>query len=55
MFEEQKEKLEQQGSLLWPPNLFRFLWAWMGYTRVELKLALYESFLSLKSRLGISC
>ncbi|KAL1998868.1 hypothetical protein VTN02DRAFT_5457 [Thermoascus thermophilus] len=54
VFEEQREKLAQQGSLLWPPNLFRFLWAWMGYTRVELKLALYESFLSLKSRFGIS-
>lgn len=54
VFEEQLETIRQHGSMLWPPNLFRFLWAWSGYMRVELKLVLYESFLSLKSLLRLS-
>lgn len=54
VFEEQLEKLHEYGSILWPRNFFRFLYAWAGYLRVELKLNLYERYLMLKSRLGIS-
>lgn len=54
-----REQLEQirgidvKGSLLWPPtHFFRFLSAWIGYMRVELKLELYETMLSLKRLVG---
>ncbi|KAJ9270932.1 hypothetical protein DTO212C5_2877 [Paecilomyces variotii] len=54
VFDEQMEKIRECGSMLWPRNFFRFLYAWAGYLRVELKLGLYERYLMLKSRLGIS-
>ncbi|GAD95587.1 ubiquinone biosynthesis protein, putative [Paecilomyces variotii No. 5] len=54
VFDEQMEKIREYGSTWWPRNFFRFVYAWAGYLRVELKLSLYERYLMLKSRLGIS-
>ncbi|KAF2742485.1 ABC1 kinase family protein [Sporormia fimetaria CBS 119925] len=51
VYEEQLEKLT--GSLVWLPNLVRFLKAWSAHMRVELKLSVYESYLKLRARLGM--
>ncbi|KAI9771361.1 MAG: hypothetical protein M1840_002331 [Geoglossum simile] len=51
VFQEQLENIKRRGSVLWPENFFRLLGAWGSYVRVELKLSLYEYFLSLR-RLG---
>ncbi|EED23674.1 ubiquinone biosynthesis protein, putative [Talaromyces stipitatus ATCC 10500] len=53
VFEEQMEFVSQNGSLLRPSNLFRFLSAFTAYVRVELKLLAYEKWLSVKSTFGI--
>jgi aarF domain-containing kinase len=50
VFDEQKEKISELGSLLWPPFFFKLVLAWMDFMRVEAKLSLYESYLSVKSR-----
>lgn len=47
------ESIREKGSILRPFNFLRFLWAWTGYLRVEVKLSVYETLLTLKSRLGI--
>lgn len=54
VFEEQLDLIHEAGGLLHLGNLFRFLRAWAGYLRVEMKLSVYETVLSLKSRLGWS-
>ncbi|MCJ1400784.1 hypothetical protein MMC11_003992 [Xylographa trunciseda] len=54
VFEEQMEIIGQHGSILWPRNLLRLVGAWTSYMRVELKLSLYESYLSLRRALGFS-
>lgn len=47
------EVIGQYGSILWPRNFFRFLQAWTSFMRVELKLDLYERWLSFKSHIGL--
>lgn len=51
VFEEQMESIRESGGILF--NFFGFLSAWAGFLRVEVKLSVYETVLSLKSRLGI--
>ncbi|KAJ5570886.1 hypothetical protein N7535_004546 [Penicillium sp. DV-2018c] len=51
VFEEQLEIIMESGGIL--RNLFRYLCAYGSYLRVEVKLSVYETLLSLKSRLGI--
>lgn len=46
------QAIHESGSILQPFNFLRFLCAWAGYLRVEVKLSTYETLLSLKSRLG---
>ncbi|CCF35600.1 ABC1 family protein [Colletotrichum higginsianum] len=53
VFEEQLEDLKRRGSLLWPPNTFRLVSAWIGFLRVEVKLGAFELFLSVKRALGL--
>lgn len=53
VFEEQMDSVNETGGILRPRNFWRFLCAWTGYLRVELKLSVYETLLSLKSRFGL--
>ncbi|GAA82597.1 ubiquinone biosynthesis protein [Aspergillus luchuensis IFO 4308] len=53
VFEEQMDSVNETGGILRPGNFWRFLCAWTGYLRVELKLSVYETLLSLKSRFGL--
>ncbi|TVY50037.1 ABC1 family protein-like protein [Lachnellula occidentalis] len=52
VFEEQVEELRANGSLLWPRNMIGLLGAWMYYFRVEVKLEIFEAWLSLKRAVG---
>ncbi|KAI5299433.1 Trafficking protein particle complex subunit 33 [Ascosphaera pollenicola] len=54
VFDEQMQQIREAGSLLQPRNLARFVQAWWRYLRVELKLELYEKYLSLRGRLGVT-
>jgi aarF domain-containing kinase len=54
VFEEQMESIQESGGVLHFFNFFRFLRAWAGFLRVELKLSVYETLLALKSRFGLS-
>ncbi|KAI2463807.1 ABC1-domain-containing protein [Annulohypoxylon bovei var. microspora] len=55
VFREQVEDArERPGSLLWPGNALRFIAAWMGYLRVELKLEAFEMWLSVKRIVGMN-
>ena len=51
VFQEQMEQIQESGGVF--RNLFRYLSAWFGFIRVEMKLSVYETVLSLKSRLGL--
>ncbi|KAL4978099.1 ABC1 family-domain-containing protein [Aspergillus desertorum] len=53
VFEEQMDIINESGGLLRPSNFWRFLCAWTKFLRVELKLSVYETVLSLKNRLGL--
>ncbi|KAL2381469.1 hypothetical protein RJZ90_003898 [Blastomyces dermatitidis] len=53
VFEEQMEVIRQRGSILWPRNFVQFVQAWASYIRVEIKLELYEHWLSFRGRLGL--
>ncbi|KAL5000689.1 ABC1 family-domain-containing protein [Aspergillus recurvatus] len=53
VFEEQMDTINESGGLLRPSNFWRFLCAWTKFLRVELKLSVYETVLSLKSRIGL--
>lgn len=53
VFQEQMELIAQHGSVLWPQNLFRLAVAWGAYMRVELKLSVYEHYLSVRRKLGL--
>ena len=54
VLEEQMDEIrEHNGSLLWPANALRFLAAYVGFLRVELKLEMFEMWLSLKRIVGI--
>jgi aarF domain-containing kinase len=48
------EIISNHGSIFWPRNLIRFLGAWASFMRVEVKLLVYEKYLSISKRLGIS-
>lgn len=52
VFQEQIELIQEHGSTLRPVNLFRFLRAWSSYMRVELKLSLYELYISIRRLTG---
>ncbi|KAI1370163.1 ABC1-domain-containing protein [Hypoxylon crocopeplum] len=55
VFREQVEEIRARpGSLLWPGNALRFVAAWMGYLRVELKLEAFELWLSVKRMVGMN-
>ncbi|EFQ98756.1 ABC1 family protein [Nannizzia gypsea CBS 118893] len=54
VFSEEMELISKQGSIFWPPNFLRFLQAWVSYLRVEIKLEIYENWLSLRNRLGLT-
>ncbi|KAF2204787.1 ABC1-domain-containing protein [Delitschia confertaspora ATCC 74209] len=51
VYEEQLEHLN--GSLLWPSNFVAFLRAWGKHMRIELKLGIYERYLSIRALLGM--
>ncbi|KAJ5403258.1 hypothetical protein N7509_003129 [Penicillium cosmopolitanum] len=51
VFEEQMETIRGSGGVFL--NFFRFLSAWVGFLRVEVKLSVYETVLSMKSRFGL--
>ncbi|KAL3468270.1 ABC1 family-domain-containing protein [Aspergillus heterothallicus] len=53
VFEEEIEVIYQNGGPLRPSNFWQFLCAWTKFLRVELKLSVYETVLSLKSRVGL--
>jgi len=54
VFREQLELIRARGSVLWPGNFLRLVGAWGSYMRVELKLSLYEYYLSLRRALGFA-
>ncbi|KAF2963734.1 hypothetical protein GQX73_g9849 [Xylaria multiplex] len=52
---EQVDEIRQRpGSLLSPGNAVRFIAAWMGYLRVELKLEFFELWLSIRRIVGFN-
>ncbi|KAI0433580.1 ABC1-domain-containing protein [Xylaria sp. FL1042] len=52
---EQVEEIRQRpGSLLSPGNAVRFIAAWVGYLRIELKLEFFELWLSIRRITGFS-
>lgn len=55
VFREHVEEIRNRpGSLLWPGNALRFVAAWVGYLRVELKLEAFECWLSFKRLVGMN-
>ncbi|KAJ3577573.1 hypothetical protein NPX13_g2998 [Xylaria arbuscula] len=55
VFREQVDEIRQRpGSLLSPGNALRFIAAWMGYLRVEIKLEVFELWLSVRRMVGFS-
>lgn len=53
VFEEQMELIRESGGMFRFLNFFRLLAAWVGFLRVEVKLSVYETLLSFKSRFGL--
>ncbi|PHH92151.1 hypothetical protein CDD83_8719 [Cordyceps sp. RAO-2017] len=53
VFHERLDEIRAMGSLLWPPNAFGLLVAWLGYLRVEAKLEVFELGLAIKRMLGL--
>lgn len=51
VFEEQMESIRASGGVFL--NFFQFLAAWAGYLRVQVRLSVFETVLSLKSRFGL--
>ena len=51
VFQEQVESI--RGSVLWPPNFWRFGVALVEYGKVVVKLRVYEYYLSARRRLGM--
>ena len=48
VFQEQVENLKKKGSLLMPRSIVYVALAWYSYIRVELKLSLYEWYISFR-------
>ncbi len=46
------ELIREHGSRFRPSNLLRMLRAWSSYMRVELKLSLYEYYVSIRRLAG---
>lgn len=53
VWEEQKEQIRLQGSLLKPANMAQFLVAWFSFASVEVKLFAYERYLALRRHLHL--
>ena len=53
VWEEAKEKIRMQGSLLNPHNFWNLFRAWLGFVRIELKLFGYERYLSVRRHLRL--
>jgi len=53
VWEEQKEMIRRQGSLLWPNNMWHLFKAWFEFARIELKLFGYERYLSIRRHLHL--
>ncbi|PQE30509.1 hypothetical protein CJF32_00010217 [Rutstroemia sp. NJR-2017a WRK4] len=53
VYEEQVEEIGKRGSLWWPANGVRLVWAWLGYLRVELKLEAFEVYLRARRMVGL--
>ncbi|WEW55479.1 hypothetical protein PRK78_000910 [Emydomyces testavorans] len=54
VFDEQMESIRRRGSILWPSNFFQLIRAWVSYLRIEMKLGIYEQWLSVRGRLGLA-
>jgi len=52
--EERENVMSRPGSFLWPSNLFHLFRAWSSFARIELKLFLFERYLSLRRRLRLA-
>ena len=52
VYEEQLERL-RDSNMWWPGNWVRLFRAWTSYTRVGVKLSLYEWYLSLRTFFGL--
>ena len=48
VLQEQVEIIGQTGSILWPSNFFGLVGAWASFMRVEVKLSLYEYYISFR-------
>ncbi|KAM3072282.1 hypothetical protein ACMFMG_009093 [Clarireedia jacksonii] len=53
VYEEQVEEIGKRGSLWWPANGVRLVWAWLGFLRVELKLEAFEVYLRVRRMVGL--
>lgn len=53
VWEEEKEKIRKQGSLLNPRNFWHLFQAWLSFVRVELKLFGYERYLAIRRHLRL--
>ncbi|KAK4219554.1 ABC1 family-domain-containing protein [Rhypophila decipiens] len=53
VFHEQVDEINSRGSPYWPPNAIQLLSAWLGFVRVEIKLEMFELWLSVKRALGL--
>lgn len=54
VWEEQVDFLRQSGGLFWPPgHALRLMGAWTAFMRIRLQLAVYESLLYVRGRLGL--
>ena len=54
VLQEQVEIIGETGSILWPSRLFWLLGAWASFIRVEVKLSLYEYYISFRRLAGLS-
>ena len=48
VFEEQIEDVRRNNGLFWPRSFLRLAMAWTSFMRVELKLSLYEFYISFR-------
>jgi aarF domain-containing kinase len=51
VWQDQKDKIRNRGDWYKPRNFMALLSAWSGFVRVELKLFMYESYLSVRRHL----
>ncbi|KAL5629317.1 hypothetical protein BROUX41_001924 [Berkeleyomyces rouxiae] len=55
VFQESVEAIKMKGSsILWPPNAFNYLSAWLSFWRVEMKLNVFEWWIYTCRALGFS-